>query len=461
MNIGRQLIRGSLLSGAEQAVRAVAALAITPVMVSGLGVADFGIWVLLAAFFSQLVLLDPGLQASLPRFFSKPDARGDDAELRAVASTGFAIYLLVTAATMAVAAVVWLLMPCLIADTSRLESARWSALMIGVSTSITALTRLFPVFLISRLRREVISFTAIARVVICTAVIAWLLMEKGGGLIEVAAVHSAGGVIEALALVWFGRDLLPRIRAGDASRATARSLLSYSGWSYLISVSERLRSGLDGFVLGWLRGSPAAGVYSLGLRPVTMVFDTVYACIGNQLLPAFTRIQETGGRERLVEAFLRVTRLSAFVSFLSAAVVTGIGPDFLRWWIPDQAEAAAPVLLWLALPFALQSAQAPAIHLLYALAEHRSLALAQAAGVLLNLALSILFARWFGIVGAAMGTAVEIFLLHGLVMPWLIAKQAGVSAVRFIWRGQAIPLLIALPLLAVAWWRWIAMHGGW
>jgi len=67
---------------------------------------------------------------------------------------------------------------------------------------------------------------------------------------------------------------------------------------------QRLRSALDGFVLGWLRGSQAAGVYNLGARPVCMAFDTVYAAIGTQLPPAFTPFRRTGHHPRLGPAFL-------------------------------------------------------------------------------------------------------------------------------------------------------------
>ncbi len=152
-------------------------------------------------------------------------------------------------------------------------------------------------------------------------------------------------------------------------------------------------------------------------------------------------MRESGDHERLNAAFLLITRLSAWLAMSAAGAALALGPSFLRWWVPEHAEEAAPVLLCLALPLGLQLAQVPAVHLLFALAQHRALALVQCAGMVVNLTLSLVLARWLGIVGAALGTAVEIILLHGLVMPLLIARKAGMPASVFMWRGQMVPLL--------------------
>lgn len=449
----RHLLRGSFLGTADQVVRAIAALVVTPVMVAALGVADFGVWVLLTGLFSQFVLLDPGLQSSLPRFLIQKDA----GELRAVASTAQRIYGIVTAASVLLTFFIWVVMPWFITDAARLVTARSIVILLGAATVVGTLTRLPALYLQSLMRRDLIAGIAIVRVAVSAAVVLWLLLLRGGGLLDVALVQVSGAVVESLLLAWCGRGLFPSIRRRWVDRTVARTLLGFSGWAYLISMCERLRSGLDGFVLGWLRGSQAAGVYSLGARPVCMAFDTVYACIGTQLLPAFTRLRESGGHARLGAAFILITRLSAYLSFLSAGMILVLGPAFLHWWVPAQATEAVPVLLCLALPFALQMAQVPAIHLLYAVAEHRALALAQTAGLVLNVALSIVFARWLGIVGAALGTAVEILLLHGLVMPMLIARKAHVAPAKFLWGAQMVPLLasaaaIAGPALVIGKW---------
>ncbi len=450
----RHLLKGSVLSAGDQIIRGFAALIVTPVMVAALGVADFGTWVLLTALFGQFVLLDPGLQSSLPRFLIQKDAD----ELCKIASTAQRIYGVVAAASALVTIFIWMSLPWFVADGARLFTARSMVILLGSASVLTTLIRLPALYLQSQMRRDLISGIAIARIGICTAITLWLLLRRKGGLLDVALVHSAGAVVESLLLAYFGRKLYACIRPRWVDRKVARSLLGFSGWAYLITLCERLRSGLDGFILGWLRGNQAAGFYSLGARPVCMAFDTVYACIGTQLLPAFTRLRLAGDQGGLGSVFVSITRLSAYLSMTSAGIIWVLGPPFLRWWVPAQADEAVPVLLCLALPFALQTAQVPAIHLLYAVAEHRVLALVQTVGLVLNITLSIVFAYWLGIIGAALGTVVEILLLHGLVMPMLIAWKVNVSPSKFLWWAQIVPLfasIAAIGVPAIMIWKWM------
>lgn len=457
MNAAGLLFRGSVLSGADQVIRAIAALVMAPIVITRLGVGDFGAWILLSGLFSQFTLLDPGLRSSLPHFLSAPDERKDEAELRSVASTAFAVYGLITLASVLLTCVIWLTMPLMVHDARLLEDSRMLSLALGASTCFGSFTRVFLSFLQSRLRRDVIALVGLVRVLVCNGLIWWLLTHHGAGLATMGLIHAAGGVLEALALTVYGRELIPHIRLHWATKAMARKIMGFSGWSYLITTSERLRAGLDSFILGWLRGSPAAGLYNLGLRPVAMVSETVYASIGNQLLPTFSRLHEAGGRNRLHHAFLLITRLSTLLSACCAVMLLAVGPTFLRCWVPEQAAQAIPILLCLAIPYALQTAQVPAIHLLFALAEHRALALAQAAAVVVNLVLSCLLAWKLGIIGAALGTAVDIALIHGVVLPLIVARKCGIPVREFLWQSQAIPWVVCLalsliPLVAIHYW---------
>jgi O-antigen/teichoic acid export membrane protein len=441
----QQWLLGSVLGTIDQVIRAIAVLIVTPVMVSALGVTDFGIWVLLTGLFAQFVLFDPGLQSSLPRFLIHQDPK----VLRSLASTAQAMFVVVTIVAGLATVAVWLVLPQFFSDGERLETARSIALMLGAANMTCLATRLPGLYLQSLMRRDLISIIAIARVLVCSGAVLWLLMVRGAGLVEVALVHSVGACVEAFALVYCGRSLLASIRWRWVNRAAAKSMLSFSGWAYLISICERLRFGLDGFVLGWVKGSEGAGIYSLGARPVFMVFDSVYACIGTQLLPAFSRLSETGDSTRLESAFLAITRISAYLSVVSAGLLMLLGPSFMRWWIPGQAMDTIPVMLCLALPLALQVAQVPAVQLLYAVAEQRVLALIQTVGLVLNIALSIGFAYWLGIVGAALGTAVEILLLHLFFMPLVISKKAKIAPGRFLWNAQLVPLLVCVAVFAM------------
>lgn len=460
MSLARQILRGSMLSVAEQGVRALAALVMTPVMVRCLGVADFGLWGLVTAFFAQFAALDLGLQSSMPKYL----LRRDDDERRGLASTAMGLYGGVAGVGLLLTGIAWLVVPWFVHEPSRIVTVRWLLLVLGASNALATGVRLLVIQVQCLMRQDLISSVAIVRVVTCSAVLWWWLTEGDGGLLEVGLVQAGGAMAEALALAWLGRSLLKDLAGRWSSKAAARQLLGFAGWSYLYVTSERLRSGLDGFVLGWLRGSSAAGIYGLGLRPVMMAFDTVYAGIGMQLLPTFGKVHETQGHERLNEVFIVVTRLASRVAITAAVLVLALGFGFLQCWVPDHAREAWPVLACLALPLALQTAQVPVVHLLFALARHRPLAIAQAVAVVLNLALSWMLAKHMGIIGAALGTAIEIAIMHGLVVPLMVRRLAGIPLGELVGRGILLPMLSTtaglLPVALLSW-RWASALNSW
>ena len=460
MSLARQILRGSMLSVAEQGVRALAALVMTPAMVRCLGVADFGLWGLVTAFFAQFAALDLGLQSSMPKFL----LQRDDDQRRGLASTALGLYGGVAVVGVVLTGIAWLMVPVFVHEPSRITTVRWVLVVLGFSNALSTAVRLLVIQVQCLMRQDLISSVAIVRVLTCSGVLWWCLTTRGGGLLEVGLVQAGGAVAEALVLAWFGRSLLKDIARRWITKVAARRLVGFAGWSYLYVTSERLRSGLDGFVLGWLRGSSAAGIYGLGLRPVMMVFDTVYAGIGMQLLPTFGKVHEAQGHERLNAVFIVVTRLASRIAIIAAVLVLALGLGFLRCWVPDHAAEAWPVLACLALPLALQTAQVPVVHLLFALSRHRPLAVAQAVAVVINLVLSWILTMRLGIVGAALGTAIEIVIMHGLVVPLMVQRLAGIPWAIFVGRGLLLPMtasLAALLPVVLLSWTWLSTLESW
>ncbi len=453
---GRKFFRGSVLGITDQVLRMSMALVITPLMVAHLGVARYGVWALVTAFVGQYVMLDFGLGASLPRFMAAARGRGDEAELKRVASTGFCILCASAMVCAVITGALWMLMPRIVADAALREEARAVLAALGVATIITLATRVFVVHLQGQLRADVLHGVAIVRVVLCSAAAIWTLLH-GGGLRELALIHAAGALVESLVLVIVARDLMQHLRLAHVTRASAEEITRYSGWSYAHNAGERLRAGLDPFIVGGVLGSAAAGVYVLGSRLGSTLYDTAYALIGGQLLPAFSHLHAAGRREELERGFLTMARISALLAALGAGLVCVVGPAFLKCWVPGQAEEAVVLMFILVAPFTVYAAQMPSVHLVFSMAKHRALALAGLAALVLNLVLSIVLTRMIGIRGAAIGTAVDLLLLHGVVLPWLVIHFSGLSWSAVAWRGLWLPLLRGLLLFLPA--AWFAFQG--
>ncbi|HAL71940.1 MAG TPA: hypothetical protein DCP71_09245, partial [Verrucomicrobiales bacterium] len=169
-----------------------------------------------------------------------------------------------------------------------------------------------------------------------------------------------------------------------------------------------------------------------------------------QLLSTFSQLDGAGNRSGLERGFIAASRISVQVAVIGGGILWAVGPAFLKRWVPQQAAEATPVLLALILPHVLGAAQIPARHLLISMARHRPLALTFLVGITLNIALTFVLVRIYGIVGAAVASLVVMSLVYAVAMPWLVVRQVGMPWRTVAWECLWLPLGRSTLLLAPA-----------
>lgn len=433
----------------EQVVRLGCALWITPRMVYYLGEAGFGLWGLLAGIFSQFVLLDLGLCTSFPRFMARAIGRGDADDLRTIASTGtlgmFAIGILAQIA----GTITWISLPWFLSDIHEIGEARAVIIALMISSLAFWIGRPLMLHLQSSLRRDLLCVAALARVLTTTPMVAWAL-SSGKGLFAVAWIHALGAIGELLLYALMDRSFFKLVHWKWTNRAKSRDLLQFARWSYVLTTTERVRSGFSGsdlFIIAAILNSAASAVYSLGQKLAYIFYDVAYSIVGAQLLSAFSHLDGAGDKAGLERGFIAASRISAQLAAIGGGMLWAVGPAFLTRWVPGQAEEATPVLIYLILPHMLCATQIPSRHLLISLAKHRPLALVYLVGVIFNILLTIVLVKTIGMVGAAIATLVEMTLLYAIAMPWLVVVQSGLSWRIVGWQSLWKPLLRSSAIL--------------
>ncbi|SKB07435.1 Membrane protein involved in the export of O-antigen and teichoic acid [Prosthecobacter debontii] len=452
MSLLPKIVQGSAMHVVEQAIRLTCALWLTPRMLNYLGETNYGLWGLLTSIFTQFVLLDLGLCTSMPRFLSRAIGQGNTEELCRSASTGTAGMFIIGVLAQIAGVVTWFGLPWFLKESHELGEARNVVIALMVTSLTFWLGRPLMLHLQSQLRRDLIALASIMRLLITTPSVAWAL-SNGRGIETVAWIHALGALGELILFFFFDRAFFRLVRWPWVNRAKARELLVFARWSYVLTTSERIRSGFSGadlFIVAAFLGSAMSGIYSLGQRLAYIFYEVAYAIVGAQLLSTFSQLDGAGDRERLKQSFVAASRISAQLAVIGGGILWATGPAFLKRWVPAQAEEATPVLLYLIIPHILCATQIPSRHLLISLARHRPLALTCLAGILLNLLLTVLWVQNFGMVGAAIATFVEMTLLYGIAIPWLVITQTEFPRRLVVWESLWKPLLKSSLLLSPA-----------
>ena len=158
------------------------------------------------------------------------------------------------------------------------------------------------------------------------------------------------------------------------------------------------------------------------------------------LLPRMSQLDGQGRHEDVERLFLDMTRLSALASLAMGSMLVLHGRSLLLLWVGPRYVSSYPILLLLTVGAVASSAQVPAQHTLIAKGRHRAYGIWTLAEGLANLVLSVVWARRYGIVGVALGTAVPLLVVKLTLQPWYVTRVLDISLGGFFGKALARPL---------------------
>jgi O-antigen/teichoic acid export membrane protein len=334
-------------NGLAQIAPAIVALALTPLLVSRLGLDRFGLWSLALVTVNTLRLVDGGIAASLARFYALHAARDDRrgagrllvGSILALAVLGLAFsaamyplapalaeVLKVPARLEAEATVVFRLVPVLAALALIAEST--SALLVGSG----------------KFRALALTMWASAA---AFAVAVLVLVDRGAHvelvLAATAARHAvllAGNLVAGARHVSLRRPFLP-------SLATAREVGSYSWRMQVAAMTGFVNTELDALVIAALLPVRYVGLYQIGLQVASALRSLpLYAFA--PLLTRLTTMFRLHGRPAAAAEFEHLDRrwLPAVVGYgMVATAAVGFSVPI---WLGDEfalSGAVASILL--------------------------------------------------------------------------------------------------------------------
>ncbi len=248
-------------------------------------------------------------------------------------------------------------------------------------------------------------------------VVGTALVLAGGRLVAAAAVYPAADLLSAAAVTWYiarryfvSDDRLPK--PDLRLRSTASLAVAITIWLVYLRV--------DGYLVGLLAGSDAAGIYAAAYRfldfamlPALVLSHTVLA-----------HVAPLRGRERLAEVH-RFLVQSVVISVPIAVVGSLVVGPAIRILFPPTFAAAggvAVILLLSSVPGAAAATLVP----LAGVADRRLFAAVAIGALVLNVGINLAVIPTYGATGAAWATVISQLFLAVSLYP-LIRRRAALE----------------------------------
>lgn len=452
MSTARKLLLGSVFRNADLVLSIAAAFVMTPFIVHALGSRAYGFWILILAFMGYYNLMNYGIYAAAARYAAQAIGKDDRAEVNRVANTGFLLLALIGAATLAFTAAAAAASPWFIRDPGEAALFRRVLLILGGATAASFPLNMFTGILTANVRFDASAAISITKTLLVSAG-AWAALSHGHGIAALAAITAAGNLFQNLASYAACRAQLPYLRVlpprWDGARA--REMFDYA-WKILVSqVGDVLRFQIDSLVIAAFLNATLLTGFSIGVRLVDGFTSLVMSSVG-MMVPVFSQYEGRGDYDAMRSALLKVTKATTLLTVFVGYSILFYGRPFILAWMGPGFESSYLVTVILCVALLVELPQAPGVQLLYGLSKHESYAYLNVGGALLNVALSLLFVRRFGMYGVALGTACEVVLVKAFVQPGMICRAVDLPRRAYLGSAILAPALKAAVPLGLYFW---------
>jgi O-antigen/teichoic acid export membrane protein len=392
-----------------------------------LGTERYGMWVTISSFVLLLSFADLGLGNGLLNVVAEGTGREDREAIQRAVSSAFWILSAVAALLLCAGAAAYpFLHPERILNVHSTQAVREAGPALAMF--FVCFVANLPLGAVSGTRMGlqqayISSVWSIAGAAATLAAL-WIAINASAGLpVLILALLGPGLVTSALnGFTLFGinrRDLWPSPAA--FSMQTARRLLRIGLMFFILQIAISVAIQTDNLVIAQIKGADAVAVYAVPGRMFSMA-NGVIALLSFSMWPAFAEASARSDRAWIRKGFRRVMIASMGAALVAVTILTIAGNRILALWVGPQMHASHTLLLWFALQGLVLAYMQPIGVLLNGLSQFRLQVKLSIVMAGLNLALSILCVREYGIAGAAMGTVISFLLVQVVPFSILVSR---------------------------------------
>ena len=431
-----QIKAGIMLSYATQAVQVLSGLLYTPIMLRLLGQSEYGLYQLVQSVVSYLGLLNFGFSGAYIRYYARYRACDDQKSIARLNGMFMTIFLVITAVCLVCGGVMLCNVQRIFGD--GLTAAEIDKARVLMALMIFNLALSFPgsVYGCYISAHEQFFFQRIVNLmqVLFNPFLTLPLLLMGYGSVAMVCVSTFFSIAGFAANVFFSRRKLKMTFSFQRfDFKLLREMFVFTFFIFLNSIIDQINWSVDKFLLGRFSGTIAVAVYGVAstLNGMYISFSTA---ISGVFTPRINQIvAESNDKHTLTNLFIKVGRMQFIILSLAISGFILFGADFILIWAGEGYQESYYVGLLLLIPVTIPLIQNLGIEIQRAENKHKMRSVVYFFIAVANVGISIPLTKFCGPVGAAVGTAIALFVGNGLFMNIYYHRALHLDIPRF-WR---------------------------
>jgi O-antigen/teichoic acid export membrane protein len=444
------LLRNAFSNLLGAVIPALVALGTVPLVVKGLGDANYGVYSLVTAIVGYFAVIDINVTAGSVKFIAEFNAHQDQRRIDETVFFGLTVYSLLgllggiglfVGAHFFVTSV-FTVPPSLVGEAvATLKLAALGFFLGQLQSYLNSIPQSLMRYDIAS-RIEMVFGTGVPLLTVA-------VLMLGYGLFEVILLRVIASAINCAVLWRCIRRLLPALAWRKPGAAIRRELLGFSAYSFLSRFATLSYAYADKLIIGALVGVTGLAYFTVASTLANRILSLTYRLSG-VFFPAASALAARGELERLRTLYLKASRYVVFINASVLVLVAVFAYQILYYWMsPQFARAGQTVLAVMALSQFIDSLTSLPSLVNDGMGHPRFSGMFALARAVFGLVVVWLGVAGWGIAGAAWGHLIASVLLtcaflvavHGRTVPARLADLA---------RHAYLPSVFGVGLVAIA-----------
>lgn len=446
-----QIKKGAILSYLLVFISIIIALVYTPIMIRLLGQSEYGLYAMIGSVAAYFSILDLGLGNAIVRYTSRNRIIGNkdiESKLNGIFLILFSIIAIVV---IVIGVIIYqnfskIFVPGLTSE--ELKKAKIMIIILIINFAISFPLSVFSSILQAYEKFVVVKFVEIART-LAIPFITLPILFIGYGSIAMVIINSLVNISSLLFNVYYSIKFLKvKFYFGKMDTSLLKEILGYSFFVFLGIMVDQIYWNTDQFILGAFVGTVPVAIYAIAMQFINIYKKFSTSLSGLFLPKASMLIARKVNNEEITNNMIKYGRIQfILLSFILNGFII-YGRSFINFWAGSNYDQAYFIVLIIMIPLTIPLFQNFAISVLYAknMQKFRSVVLVVIA--VLNIIITIPLVKYYGAIGAAIGTAISLTIGNTVIMNFYYHRRVGINMIRF-WGSIlkiSIPITISLIL---------------
>lgn len=404
-----QIKIGALLSYIGIGINILIGLIYTPWMINSIGRDNFGLYTLAMSIIS-LFVFDFGLSSAITRFIARYIAEDRPQKANDCLGLAYKLYLIIDLFLLIILICVYFFIPQIYESLSAEEIHKFKIVYI-IASIFSVLS--FPFIPLNGILNATEKFIQLKSCELTHKLIIVIAMSicltLGYGLYALVLVNVTAGIIMIIIKLYCVRRYTQiHINLQYRNKIEQKDLLTFSGWTTIIAISQRMIFNLAPSILGMLTGSASIAILGIAITIEGYTFTFANA-INGLFLPKVSRILSSAPSQ-ILPLMIRVGRIELMIISTIIIVFTCFGEEFIHLWVGDQFSQSYICAILFIIPSIVQLPQEIAATTVIAANKVKNQAIVFIFMAITNLVLAFVFTKLWGVIGLSLSICIAYFV---------------------------------------------------